>query len=114
MEAIAWDRRGVPILPGDLIKTFHYRDGRRNMYLYHIVEMDESGKLRGHSYNSWVDHYLLIGKQVSTEVVAGLHQHEIDDPIIRPYFRRFVWTDASGRKCLRCQPHERVKVKDVP
>ena len=31
------DKKGVPIYPGDLLKAFHHKDGRRNIYLYHTV-----------------------------------------------------------------------------
>jgi hypothetical protein len=35
------DRRGVPIYPGDLLRSFHFRGKRRKMYyLYHVAILD--------------------------------------------------------------------------
>ena len=43
-----FDRRGVPIHPGDLLRTEHYRGLRRQInYLYHVVVLrPEDGGLR--------------------------------------------------------------------
>jgi hypothetical protein len=33
-----YDQKGVPIYPGDLLKSFHFRDRRRRRYyLYHVA-----------------------------------------------------------------------------
>lgn len=32
-----YDKRGVPIEPGDLLRSDHYRDRRRMNYLYHVA-----------------------------------------------------------------------------
>lgn len=32
-----FDIKGVPIYPGDLIRTYHFRDKRRTYYLYHVA-----------------------------------------------------------------------------
>jgi len=42
------DKHGIPIYPGDLLKTFHYRGRRRKRnYLYHVAVMDtEAGGMR--------------------------------------------------------------------
>lgn len=113
-KPIAWDNKGVPILPGDLVRTFHYRDGRRNMYVYHVVFMDERQFLMARPYNEQAGSncFRLIGKQPSTEVIYGLKRHEIDDQIIRPHFRQFVYVDFTGKKSLLCDHHERIRVKD--
>lgn len=34
---VFWDIRGIEIRPGDLVKSFHFKSGRRNHYLYHTV-----------------------------------------------------------------------------
>lgn len=34
---VFWDIRGIEIRPGDLVKSFHFKSGRRNYYLYHTV-----------------------------------------------------------------------------
>ena len=38
-----YDKRGVPIYPGDLLKTFHFRGARwrKNYYLYHVAVKDD-------------------------------------------------------------------------
>jgi hypothetical protein len=37
-----YDKNGIPIYPGDLIRTFHYRGKRRRIfYLYHTVILRE-------------------------------------------------------------------------
>jgi len=43
-----YDRRGVPIHPGDLLRTEHYRGLRRQInYLYHVVVLrPQDGGLR--------------------------------------------------------------------
>ena len=42
----AWDSRGVPIYPGDLLKSFHFFGrGKKRYWLYHIV-VDVEGSLR--------------------------------------------------------------------
>lgn len=37
---IYYDKKGKQILEGDLLKVFHFRSGRRNYYMYHVVVMD--------------------------------------------------------------------------
>lgn len=38
----AFDSKGVPIYPGDLLRSFHFRGARRNRYwLYHIAMWNE-------------------------------------------------------------------------
>ena len=38
------DHRGVPIYPGDLLRTFHFRDRRRKKhYLYHVAVLCDDG-----------------------------------------------------------------------
>lgn len=32
-----YDSRGVPIYPGDLVRSFHFRSRRRTYYLYHVA-----------------------------------------------------------------------------
>ena len=33
-----YDRRGIPIMPGDLLRSIHFKDYRRRWhYLYHVV-----------------------------------------------------------------------------
>lgn len=111
----AWDKNGIPILPGDLLRSFHYKDGRRNMYLYHVVCHDDRGYLMAQMYNS-IDHkdnFRLCGQQGDSEVVAGLGRHRVDDPIIRRGSRKYVIRDRNGNGYLLCQPHERVRVKDA-
>jgi hypothetical protein len=36
------DKNGIPIYPGDVLRTFHYthRWGRRKMYLFHVACLD--------------------------------------------------------------------------
>lgn len=38
-----FDKRGVPIYPGDLIRSYHFRDRRRTYYLYHTATMKDGG-----------------------------------------------------------------------
>lgn len=41
IDGEAVDRRGVPIYPGDLLKSLHFTDRRRKQhYLYHTVVRD--------------------------------------------------------------------------
>ncbi len=43
-----YDRRGVPIYPGDLLRTPHFCDSRRRQhYLYHTAVYHDDGKCRG-------------------------------------------------------------------
>lgn len=40
------DAKGVPVYPGDLIRSYHFRGcGRRHHYLYHVVTQDTAGVL---------------------------------------------------------------------
>lgn len=40
------DVKGVPVYPGDLIRTYHFRGCRgRHHYLYHVVTQDADGVL---------------------------------------------------------------------
>jgi len=43
-----FDSQGIPIYPGDLLRTFHFIGSRRRKnYLYHVAVMDrEAGALR--------------------------------------------------------------------
>lgn len=37
---LAWDAKGLPIAPGDLLRSFHFTGARRKRhYLYHTVVM---------------------------------------------------------------------------
>lgn len=38
-----FDKNGLQILVGDLLKVFHFKSGRRNYYIYHVVVMEETG-----------------------------------------------------------------------
>jgi hypothetical protein len=45
-KATLYDKRGVPIEPGDLLKSHHFRERNgRNHWLYHVAVMD-CGQLR--------------------------------------------------------------------
>lgn len=37
MGDTVYDSKGVPILRGDLLRSFHFKDGRRNTYLHHVA-----------------------------------------------------------------------------
>ena len=38
MEERYYDKKGVPIYPGDLLRTYHFTGARRKVhYLYHVV-----------------------------------------------------------------------------
>lgn len=40
------DAKGIPIHPGDLLRSFHFRGARRKVYyLYHVVTRREDGSL---------------------------------------------------------------------
>jgi hypothetical protein len=43
-----WDRKGVPIYPGDLLRSLHFIGARKKKYwLYHVAVMDtEAGGMR--------------------------------------------------------------------
>ena len=80
-----YDRNGIPIYPGDLLRTFHFRGGPhgRNYYLYHVVVMDvEAGGLRmvpaeyldpGNSRDGG-NPLLTDDLAADAEVIAGCHQ----------------------------------------
>lgn len=41
-----WDRKGVPIMPGDLVQTYHFTGPRRKRYyLYHVAVLRDEGYL---------------------------------------------------------------------
>lgn len=108
----AWDKHGIPILPGDLLQTYHFRDGRRNMYLYHIATLEKGKYLTAMPYRGDGSGIRIFGKQESTEVIAGLNYHDIDDPMIQKRYRKCILTGPNGEKKLLCAPHERVRVKE--
>ena len=38
MSEHVYDRRGIPIMPGDMLRSVHFKDYRRRWnYLYHVV-----------------------------------------------------------------------------
>lgn len=37
-----YDQTGKQILVGDLLKVFHFRQGKRNHYMYHVVVMEQT------------------------------------------------------------------------
>lgn len=37
-----YDQMGKQILVGDLLKVFHFRQGKRNHYMYHVAVMEET------------------------------------------------------------------------
>lgn len=37
-----YDQTGQQILIGDLLKVFHFRQGNRNHYMFHVVVMEET------------------------------------------------------------------------
>lgn len=41
MDNLYFDKNGIQILEGDLLKVFHFRKGRRTYYMYHIVVMEQ-------------------------------------------------------------------------
>ena len=73
------DCRGVPIYPGDLLRTPHFRDSRRRKrYLYHVAVMYEGGMkmisvrdleptLAGHGGSAWLDD----GLAADAEIIDG-------------------------------------------
>ena len=45
-----FDSKGVPIYPGDLVRSYHFTGPRRRVfYLYHVV-CEETCDVTGHSY----------------------------------------------------------------
>lgn len=38
-----FDKNGLQILIGDLLKVFHFKSGRKTFYMYHVVVMEETG-----------------------------------------------------------------------
>jgi hypothetical protein len=43
--AAVYDVKGFPIERGDLLRTFHFKDGRRNTWLYHVACIRPDGHL---------------------------------------------------------------------
>lgn len=117
----AWDKNGIPILPGDLLRQFSGRLGRHKIYHYYIARIDNCGRLIACNYddgkprsflNGGINECRLVGRQHEFSVIAGIHRHEHDDKIIKKRYRKMYWTDKDGKKWLDCHPYERVKVKN--
>ena len=41
-----YDKRGVPIYPGDLLKSFHFQGARRKRYYLYHVAVDDNGRMK--------------------------------------------------------------------
>ncbi len=81
---VAYDVKGFPIERGDLLRTFHFKDGRRNTWLYHVACLRPDGYLEAVPAR-YLDHddkgggrYNLIQcvvDSVKCEIVQGLHDN---------------------------------------
>ena len=85
----AHDKNGIPIYPGDVLRTFHFRHyrHRRKMYLYHVARLRSDGHMEAvpaGSIGTAVDggtFNLLEGN--ACEIVQSSH-NEAEDFINRP------------------------------
>ena len=67
-----FDKTGKQILPGDLLKVFHFRSKNKNYYMYHIVVIDEedgSPEMALKTYCSDKIHCRMVGVANNTERV---------------------------------------------
>lgn len=72
---IYFDQSGKQILPGDLLKVFHFRSGKKNYYMYHVAVMEGTE-----------------GDEKNFPVMSG-KAHYAD----KPHYRFFVMCDNEQR-----------------
>lgn len=78
-DPIAWDKKGIPIQHGDLLKTYHFTDGRRKQFFYHVaVWRHDQNALEAIPYSYVLPdspcsggRFCLIGMQSEMEVIEG-------------------------------------------
>lgn len=58
IDSILYDKKGVQILPNDLLKVYHFFNKRKH-YMYHVACKDDNGHWRGRCYNDMEPHYYL-------------------------------------------------------
>lgn len=59
---VYFDQKGKQILPGDLLKVYHFGSGNRTQYMYHVVVMEETQDfpvMSARSYTAFKPHYRL-------------------------------------------------------
>jgi hypothetical protein len=94
---IYYDQTGKQILPGDLLRVFHFRTKSKIYYMYHVAVMDESKDfpvMSGRCYTSDKPHYRFY-------VVCSNEQ--------RVYFNAKIINEhdwETKRLRIKVQPHD--------
>jgi hypothetical protein len=86
IRQIALDKHGIPVYPGDVLKTFHYKSRLhgRYMYLYHVA-VEKNGHLEGRparEINGKSDggrFWLTTASLQATEIVQGYGPGPMDN-----------------------------------
>lgn len=99
------DIHGRPIRRGDLLRTFHFRDGRRNRWLYHVACQRDDGYLEAVPFHYFDrDRRKLNGGSYNLlpSIVAGMGVEIIaDDGSGEDFFRRQKATPEGGAAAER-------------
>ena len=85
-----YDRKGVPIYPGDVLRTFHYKSRRygRYLWLFHVAVFNEKHGVMEMHPASWLDPkkkrdggscWLTQDTAAGTEIVQGYGPGRNDD-----------------------------------
>jgi hypothetical protein len=92
-ELIAWDKKGIPIQVGDLLKVDHFKCGRRNVFMYHVAQKeftaphDGSRYLRVRAWDVTDSHHMIRGEQRLIEVIDG-NTHRDNNGVLRCFWER--------------------------